>query len=561
MSKITWIILGLLLGFGIWKWCDNQQSEIQKVSVDAQARVDVQTEPELTWDAQQRLIKKKKIAASLVPRRTRRNSAHRQQDEASLERDWSDETEYQPIEVDKPIAKEVSLLTDEAVAMFKFLVPPNAKTIRLAVDELPARISMFGVSGVPLTGPNDATDVNPGEETVIAVSRFDYLSPLQAGWFYLVVVVNAEDAESLVETGIESVEISVNASVNLARVDGQLNIGKKISSELGPESGCYRTFELEVPEEVQAVRIDLDRSNADLDIAVRRDRQILETDNADGFATELESRETLVLSREHFGDLSQGKWFVDVYSAFNESYTEFDVYVTEGTEAPAALLALPDLDLETTPAENAMLATVQLGTQTGSASGTIVSSEGLILTNYHVISEADQYARLLNDESESEVVIAISTNPSVPPIEYFRGKVIEKSVKDDLALVKITSGYYGQLLPDGYKFPHVSCRCPSIADLGADIRICGYPVSGAVENNATFSVSSGVLSGFLDGRYLKTDADIASGNSGGGAFDDQWRLIGVPTMTIEDSDGAGPTMGIMMSLDLVPDSWGIELTK
>lgn len=557
MSKIAWAVVGLLVGIGFWEWIDLHGTETQDAVVVGQV------ESESTHVAQRRMGKKSPIVKSLVPRRTRSGQTRLpQEEEVPGARDWSDESKYLEIEADSPIAQEVSLLTEDAiVALFKFRVPEDAKTIKLSVDEIPARVAMFGLSGAPMTGPDDATDINPGEETYIAVSRYDYLSPLAAGWFYFAIVVNSEDAGSLIDVGVESVEISVDVTVNLARVDRQLTIGEKVSSELSPESGGFRTFELEIPEGVDAVRLDLDRSNADLDLAVRQTRQIVDTDFADGFATELEARESLVLRREDFPELNEGKWFVDVYAPFNQSFTEFDLYLTEGEDAPAALLVLPELDLETTAAENAMLSTVQVGTQTGAASGTLVSPDGLILTNYHVISEADQFAELLSDESESEVVIAISTDPGVPPIEYFKGKVIEKSAKDDLALVKITSGYYGQELPDDYKFPYVSSRCPKLEDLGANIRICGYPVSGSVDNNATFSISGGVLSGFLDGRYLKTDADIAGGNSGGAAFDDQWRLIGVPTMTIEDGDGAGPTMGIMMSLELVPDSWGVEIEK
>ena len=556
MSKVVWAFLGLLFGICVWELFHLNDREVSNVLLDGTS----QSHSELVDDLS--IGKRSRGMKTRMPRSTGSARVWRPQEEELQEADWSDESLYQVVELDQPSVQEVSLLTDETiVAMFKYQVPQTAKTIKLSVDGIPARIAMFGLSGTPLSGPNDATDINPGEETYIAVSRYDYLSPLEAGWFYFAVVVNDEDAGSLIDQGVESVPISVNASMTLARVDGQLEVGKKVSSSLGPEVGCYRTFELEIPEGTDAVRIDLNRSSADLDIAVRQRRQIVDTDFADGFATELESRESLVLRREDFENLDEVKWYVDVYSPFNQSFTEFDLHVTAGEAPPAELLVLPDLDLETTPAENAMLATVQVGTQTGAASGTIVSSDGLILTNYHVISEAEQFASLLDDESESEVVIAVSTDPGVPPIEYFRGKVIQQSEQDDLALVKIISGYYGQPLPDGYKFPFVDCRCAKANELGAAVRICGYPLSGGIENNATISISAGILSGFLDGRYLKTDADIASGNSGGAAFDDQWRLIGVPTMTIEDSNGAGPTMGVMMSLELVPDSWGVEIER
>lgn len=479
------------------------------------------------------------------------------------EMDWSDEENYQTMELDTPQTQNVSIIPDEneVVAFFQVRIPRNAKTMTFSLDELPTPVSMYGLAGTPLTNADDATDLNPAETSVITISRYDYVDPLQGGTYFFVVVLDPEGLESLWDAGVETLDLTATAKVIENRVDGQLEIGGKFSSSLSPTVGCFRTFQLDVPEGLDSVRLDLDRSQTDLNLAVRQSRQISDTIYVDGFSEEIEARESLVLKREEFEELDGDKWFVDVYAPYNESFTEFDIYVTEGEDPPAALLELPVLDLETTPAENAMLATVQIGTQNGGGSGTLVSADGLILTNYHVISEAKHYAQLLGDEREDLVVVSISTGPDVPPIEYFLGKVIQESEKNDLAIVKIESGYYGQPIPEGYRFPFVECRVPKNSDLGTDLRICGYPASGSVENNPTFTISSGLLSGFLGDRYVKTDADIASGNSGGAAFDPQWRLIGVPTMTIEDPNGSGPTMGILMSLKLIPDSWGLEIAK
>lgn len=502
-----------------------------------------------------------------IPRRKKSERPVRQDEELSesdeFGSDWSDPEPYMTLEPGVPGTQKTKLYTEsgEIVAFYKFKVPRNAKTLTLTVDELPVVVNMYGVSGAPLEDADDASDVNPSDTYVVTVSRFDYWVPLEGGWFYLAVEVDPDDATLLVDAGAMTLDITVTAKVNQARVDGTLQLNNKISSTLSPEVGCFRTFELQVPEGADAIRLDLDRANADLNLVVRQYRQILDTQFAHVYSDDIEARESLILRREDFQEFDNSKFYIDVYSPNNESFTAFDLYATKGSRPPAELLGLPDFNLDTTAAENAMLSTVQIATQSGAASGTLVSEDGLILTNYHVVSEAVQYGEILKDDDEDDLVIAITTDPNVPPVEYFLAEVVEQSEKYDLALVRIKSGYYGQPLPEGYKFPFVQSRVATAADLGAEVRICGYPMSGSVENNPTYTVSRGVLSGFLDMRYLKTDADIASGNSGGAGFDEQWRLIGVPTMTIEDPGGAGPVMGVMMDLRTVPDSWGLNIQR
>ncbi len=554
MLRLICLVWAVLLGWFCWVSVHNSGQQGNEATPTT-----MEIDSERTTS--QRFVKSPRVVRSKKPRRFWPGHRVKLQEESLTETDWFDKTKYESIELDTPTTQRVSIMTeeDEIVVMFKIRVPRDAKTMTFAVDELPTAVSMYGLSGSPLHGPEDATDVNPEETFLITISRYDYVAPLQGGWYYFVVVLEQEGLEALWSGGVESLDVTVTGQVNSSRVDGQLEVGTKISSSLSPEVGCFRTFELTIPEGLDSLRLDLDRSNSDLNLAVRQTKQIVNTIFADDYSEDITAREFLVLKREDFDQFDQEKWFVDVYAPYNESFTDFDIYVTAGDQPPEELLELPDLDLELTPAENAMLATVQIGTQSGGGSGTIVSPEGLILTNYHVVSEADHFANLLNDESENDVVVALSTGPEVPPIEYFLATVIEKSVKNDLALLKIKSGYYGQALPADYRFPHAACHIPKNNELGSSIRVCGYPASGSVENNPTFTVSGGILSGFLGDRHIKTDADIASGNSGGAAFDSQWRLIGVPTMTIEDPSGAGPTMGILMSLELIPNSWGLKI--
>ena len=65
-------------------------------------------------------------------------------------------------------------------------------------------------------------------------------------------------------------------------------------------------------------------------------------------------------------------------------------------------------------------------------------------------------------------------------------------------------------------------------DPGEEIVLLGFPGTGG----ETMTLTRGVYSGMVesgDHDYIKTDADISPGNSGGAAFDGQGNFVGVPT--------------------------------
>jgi S1-C subfamily serine protease len=91
----------------------------------------------------------------------------------------------------------------------------------------------------------------------------------------------------------------------------------------------------------------------------------------------------------------------------------------------------------------------------------------------------------------------------------------------------------------------------SAASVNDDLFIVGFPSIGG--DSVTFS--RGIVSGFIqeDGvRWIKTDAQISGGNSGGPAFNSKGELVGVPTRAsasasnkvvdcriVEDTNGDG----------------------
>jgi len=149
------------------------------------------------------------------------------------------------------------------------------------------------------------------------------------------------------------------------------------------------------------------------------------------------------------------------------------------------------------------------------ASGVIISRDGYIVTNAHVVEEARRVRVRLSDDHE------------------FEGKVVGKDVHADLAVLKI------------------SARNLEAARMGDSRHVrSGEPVV-AIGNPLGFehSVSVGVVSanrvgpirvdGSVLGDMIQTDAAINQGNSGGGLFAADGRLIGINTAIMVPRGGSG----------------------
>jgi hypothetical protein len=167
-----------------------------------------------------------------------------------------------------------------------------------------------------------------------------------------------------------------------------------------------------------------------------------------------------------------------------------------------------------------------------SGSGTIVSADGLILTNAHVIDNRfDEYDTL---------AIAITRETDEAPEAEYVAEIVAVDFALDLAVIQMT-----ELLDGGSSagnFPFVRVGDSDDLEIGDQIRILGYPGIGG----ETITFTDGSVSGFTAERsvgnraWIKTDATIAGGNSGGLAINDAGELIGVPTIV---GSGAGADSG------------------
>ncbi len=152
--------------------------------------------------------------------------------------------------------------------------------------------------------------------------------------------------------------------------------------------------------------------------------------------------------------------------------------------------------------------------QRGLGSGVIISADGYIITNNHVVEEADELKVLLNDERE------------------FTAKVIGTDPKTDVAVIKI----------EGANLPAATLADSTKLRVGDVVFAIGNPFG--VGQTVTMGIISatGRRVGILDevGGYedfIQTDAAINQGNSGGALIDARGRLVGINSAIISTSSG------------------------
>ena len=159
-------------------------------------------------------------------------------------------------------------------------------------------------------------------------------------------------------------------------------------------------------------------------------------------------------------------------------------------------------------------------------SGTILSPGGLILTNAHIVSDPDPAY-----QPDALGVAVTVRSDQLPDLRYL-AEVRAIDYRLDLAVVQVVSDLDGRPIdPAQLNLNYVPLGDSDLLELGDLLQILGYPGIGG----ETITFTEGVVSGFtrergVEGRaYVKTDATIAGGNSGGLAANQDGQIIGVPT--------------------------------
>lgn len=443
---------------------------------------------------------------------------------------------------------------DQPWQTFVVEVPADAMVLTLKVEDAPVDLDLFARRDRPLDNyeqdaEHEATSRLYNDSLTISRSGEPPLAP---GTYYLDVAYTVETDPRVGKRRVAEIPFSVTASVIRSRVDGQLVPGETRSGETSAASGWFRTFTVDVPEGASVLRIDLDQVTGDLDLVARRGRAMLTLEDADHVADSLLGRETLLIDRASDPPLAAGTWYVNVYDPFELDLVRFTAHASFDAQPAPEMLAIPTIRQPAEGIDRALLSTVEVLTSAGNGSGTLVSPEGWVLTNYHVVVDDTG-----NPVGKGELVVSLCLDPKQPPAELFRGSVVLADRTLDLALVRIESGLYGQPLPAGYRFPYLERGSPEALAIGDPVTVLGFPGVGGLGSRVSVSLTRGVISGFDSqeaGVVFKTDAEIGSGNSGGAALDSAYRLIGVPTGTVEDADGYSQ-LGYILPISRLPAAW------
>ncbi|QKX02254.1 DegQ family serine endoprotease [Wolbachia endosymbiont of Dirofilaria (Dirofilaria) immitis] len=146
-------------------------------------------------------------------------------------------------------------------------------------------------------------------------------------------------------------------------------------------------------------------------------------------------------------------------------------------------------------------------------SGFIIDKSGIIVTNYHVIKNAQHITVTMNDDT------------------YFKAEVLGYDAKTDLAVLKIKADK---------DFSFVTLGNSDKARVGDMVMAIGNPfgLGGSVSTGIISARSRDISIGTMN-EFIQTDAAINRGNSGGPLFDLNGKVIGINTAIYSPSESGG----------------------
>ncbi|MDY3006799.1 S1C family serine protease [Anaerococcus porci] len=175
----------------------------------------------------------------------------------------------------------------------------------------------------------------------------------------------------------------------------------------------------------------------------------------------------------------------------------------------------------------------QTGYVEGVGSGSIVTKDGYILTNSHVVDDGDA----------GEINVLLSNNKTLP------AKLIWNDTTLDLAVIKVEENNLPAIALGDSDKVKVGDRSVAIGNpLGLELQ--STVTSGIISGlNRTVSFQNGAQ---MDG-LMQTDAAINSGNSGGALLNNKGELIGINTAKAGNSDGIGFAIPVNLAKTVIDE--------
>ena len=168
--------------------------------------------------------------------------------------------------------------------------------------------------------------------------------------------------------------------------------------------------------------------------------------------------------------------------------------------------------------------------ETGSlGSGFIISPDGYIVTNNHLIQSAT------GNGTVDEITVTMTNRREFP------ARIIGRDTTSDLALLKI----------DGQNLPYVNWGDSTHSRVGDWVLAIGNPygLGGTVTAGIISALHRGITGSGAYDRYIQTDASINMGNSGGPMFDLTGNVIGINSALISPT-GASVGIGLAIPAEL-----------
>ena len=183
------------------------------------------------------------------------------------------------------------------------------------------------------------------------------------------------------------------------------------------------------------------------------------------------------------------------------------------------------------------IASLKYGQIAATGSGTVVSADGVIFTNRHVVEGADDY------------LILIVQDINEPPVESYLASVVGVADEIDFAVLQIDRDLNGNPIDvSRMRIPDPVPLASNPLRLGDTISVFGYPGIGegylVLTNGSVSSVENGTLSGQRLPIWYQTDAEISPGNSGGTVVNQNGEYVGIPTAVRAEGTTGGRLGGI-----------------